>query len=141
MKIFLDANVILDVLAKRRPFYRSSASVLTLAEEGRVEAFLAAHSVTTIYYLMQKNFGRGRANAAIIDLLNLVKVAAVDGEALKEALSLNWKDYEDAVQAVAAIKSKCTHFITRNIRDFSNLTLKVMTPEEWLTISDFSLKS
>ena len=132
MKLFLDVNVVLDVLGKRQPFYKSSARVLSLAVEGRAEAFLAAHTVTTIFYLMQKYFGRMRAHAVLLDLLNLIKVVAVDEEILKEALSLNWKDYEDAVQAVAAIKSKCTHLITRNVRDFSSLTLKVMTPEEFL---------
>lgn len=132
MKVFLDTNVVLDVLGKRVPFYKTSAAVLSLAESGQVTAVLAAHSVTTIFYLMEKHFGRPKANAALLDLFNLVSVAAVDEDVLKEALSLNWKDYEDAVQAVVAIKSKSTHFITRNVRDFSNLTLKVMTPEEFL---------
>ena len=128
MKIFLDINVVLDVLGKRVPFYQSSSAILSLAEKGSVKAMMAAHSITTIFYLMEKNFGRARANAALLDLFNLVSVTSVDEEMLKEALSLNWRDYEDAVQAVAAIRSKCTHFITRDIKDFANLTLKVMTP-------------
>lgn len=132
MKIFLDINVVLDVLGKRKPFYQSSAAILSLAEKGQVNAIMAAHSVTTIFYLMEKHFGRARANAALLDLFNLITIEEVNEDVLKEALSLNWKDYEDAVQAVAAIKSKSTHFITRNIKDFSNLTLKVMTPDEFL---------
>lgn len=132
MKIFIDANVVLDVLGKRPNFYQGSAWVLSLIEENKVIGFVAAHSVTTIYYIMEKHFGRAHANAALLDILNLLKVAPVDDGVLKEALSFHWKDYEDAVQAVAAIKSKCTHFITRNIKDFSELTLTVLTPDEFL---------
>lgn len=132
MKIFIDANVILDVLGKRPAFYQSSAHVLSYIEKNNITAVVAAHSVTTIYYLLAKHFGRARANAALLDLLHLIKVAAVDEDVLKEALSLHWGDYEDAVQAVAAIKAKCTHFITRNVKDFLNLTLEVQTPEEFV---------
>lgn len=132
MKIFLDANIVLDVMGKRKPFYQASAAILSLAEKGRVNAVMAAHSITTIYYLMEKHFGKIRANASLLDLFNLISVEAVDEDLLKEALALHWNDYEDAVQAVAAIRSKCTHFITRNIKDFKNLTLKVVTPEEFL---------
>lgn len=132
MKVFLDINVVLDVLGKRKPFYQSSAAILSLAERGQVNAIMAAHSITTIFYLMEKSFGRARANAALLDLFNLITVEEVNEDVLKEALAMNWRDYEDAVQAVVAIKSKSTHFITRNIKDFSNLTLRVVTPEEFL---------
>ena len=63
-------------------------------------------------------------------LLNLVQTAPVNHDVLLQALSLGWDDFEDAVQAAAALNVKATHLITRNPRDFTGLTIPVLTPEE-----------
>lgn len=70
--------------------------------------------------------------SAIIQLLEVLHVATVDHKVMLEALSLNWNDFEDSVQAAAALQSKATHIITRNPRDFSTLVIPVLTPEEFL---------
>ncbi|MCK6454456.1 MAG: PIN domain-containing protein [Alphaproteobacteria bacterium] len=132
MNLFLDANVVLDVLAGREPHWRASARVLSVIESGRATGLLSAHSVTTIYYLLSKHLDRRRARAAIVQLLGLVHAAAVDHAVLLQALSLGWKDFEDAVQAAAAMNAKATHLITRDPRDFAALTIPVLTPEEFI---------
>ena len=61
---------------------------------------------------------------------NLVQTAPVNHDVLLHALSLGWDDFEDAVQAASALNAKATHLITRNPRDFTGLTIPVLTPEE-----------
>ena len=51
-------------------------------------------------------------------------------DVLLHALSLGWDDFEDAVQAASALNAKATHLITHNPRDFTGLTIPVLTPEE-----------
>lgn len=132
MKLLLDTNVVLDVLAAREPFLKASAQTLALVEQGKVKGFIAAHSVTTIHYLLSKHLSRKRAQAAIVQLLNVLQVAPVDQGVILQALSLGWPDFEDAVQAAAALNVKATHLITRNPRDFKTLPIEVLTPEEYL---------
>lgn len=75
MRLFLDANVVLDVLAEREPHWQASARVLAEVEKRRAIGLVAAHSVTTIYYLLSKHLNRRKARAAIVQLLNLVQTA------------------------------------------------------------------
>jgi predicted nucleic acid-binding protein len=132
VRLFLDANVVLDVLASREPYWRASARVLAAVEARRATGLVAAHSVTTIYYLLSKHLNRRKARAAIVQLLGLVEAAPVGHDVLLQALSLGWDDFEDAVQAAAALGARATHVITRNPRDFVGLTIPVLTPEEFV---------
>ena len=54
LKLIIDLNVVLDVLQEREPFYAASASLLATVETGKVEGYLPAHSVATLFYLIQK---------------------------------------------------------------------------------------
>lgn len=132
MKLLLDANVVLDVLAMREPHWKASAGILARVESGKAKGLIAAHSVTTIYYLLSKHLNRKKARAAIVQLLNVLDVAAVDHHVVSDALSLGWEDFEDAVQAAAVLHAKATHLISRNPKDFSTLTIPVLTPDEFL---------
>jgi len=128
VKLLLDTDVVLDVLTERRPHYAASAGVLTYIERGSARGLIAAHAVTTIHYLLARHLTRSKATDAIALLLDLLEVAAVDGKTLKRALSLAWRDFEDAVTAVAAIDAGATHVITRNTKDFKALPLSVLSP-------------
>ena len=132
MRLFLDANVVLDVLAMREPHWQASVRVLAAIEGRRATGLVAAHSVTTIFYLLSKHLNRRKARAAIVQLLGLVRAAPVDHDVLLQALSLGWDDFEDAVQAAAALGAKATHLITRNPRDFAGLTIPVLAPDEFV---------
>jgi predicted nucleic acid-binding protein len=132
LKLLLDTNIVLDVLAKREPFWHASARVMAYVNGRKVQGLIAAHTLTTIYYLLSKHLNRKKARSAIIQLLEVLHVATVDHKVILEALSLNWNDFEDSVQAAAALQSNATHIITRNPRDFSSLVIPVLTPEEFL---------
>ena len=135
MKIFLDVNVILDVLAEREPWVEASATVLALLDEmDEVEGVVAAHSITTLYYLTTKHVNRKKATAAMIDLLNLVSVAEVNQEVILKALSLGWADLEDAVQGVCALEHGADFIITRDAGVFDSLSIPAVTPAEFLAL-------
>lgn len=134
MRLFFDLNVILDVLASREPWVRESAATLSLVADGRAEAFIAAHSVTTLDYLLRKHVGAARTAATLVDLLGIVQVVAVDHERLLAALSLGWNDFEDAVQAVCALEIQADYLVTRDPRPFAPLSIPVVQPSELLSI-------
>ena len=130
MKLFLDTNVLLDVLAVREPWAADASALLSLVDGETVKAFVAAHTVSTLDYMLAKAIGRRRANAALVDLVKLVRVAEVNHEIVLQALALGWKDFEDALQAVCAINVEADILVTRDPRDFLGLPIAIASPGE-----------
>lgn len=130
--ILVDLNVILDVLQKREPHYRASAAVLDLILKRDVTAALAGHSVTTIHYLVAKYQKRETADQVINWLLQHFSVATVNWDVLQQATTYGWPDFEVAVVASAAGAASCEAIVTRNIKDFRDSKVVVLTPDEYL---------
>ena len=130
--LLIDLNIILDVLQKREPFYETSARLLALIETGKIRGFVASHSVTTLFYLIKKDKSTSEARATITNLLQFMKIAAVDQSTIEQALNLDYPDYEDAVQMVSALQCKADYLITRNGKDFQPPLLPVLQPVDFL---------
>lgn len=133
-RVLLDTNVILDVFMNREPWVESSAPVLRLAEGGSVEGLVAAHSVTTLHYLLARDLSRPRVRKALADLLQLLDVVPVDQERLRHALALDWSDFEDAVQAACAEAAGADYLVTRNKKDFRASPVTALTPAELVAL-------
>lgn len=134
MRLFLDTNIVLDVLARREPWLPDSAAVLSLLEADGFEGVVAAHSITTLHYLCVKELGRERATLALLDLLKLVSVAPLDQDMILKAIALGWGDFEDAIQMLSAHEIGADYLVTRNRSDFNASPIPVVTPSELLSI-------
>lgn len=134
MRVILDINVLLDVVLARAPWHLAGARVLAAAEDGRMEAYVAGHTLPTIHYVVMKSRGRDVAAAAVTDLLRLVEVIPVEKADFQHALVLPIEDFEDAVQAAAALKAGVDRVVTRNERDFANGPVPPIRPEELLAV-------
>jgi len=132
--ILIDLNILLAVLQKREPFYEASANLLAAVETGRVEGYVAAHSLTTLFYLIQKNLGIAEAHAMITNSLQFIKVAPVDQATIEQALNLDYADFEVAVQMMAAVQCKVNYLVTRNVKDYQPELLPVMQPVDFLAM-------
>lgn len=130
--ILIDLNVVLDVVQKREPHYRASATVIGRVTDARVAACLPAHAFTTLHYLVSRHQTAAIANRVVDWLLRYFEVAGTTDRELKRARTLDWHDFEDAVVAAAAESSSCTNIVTRNVRDFRDSLVPAVTPEEYL---------
>ncbi len=128
-RVLIDTNVVLDVLLERKPHLAASAAIWDAVESGSAEGYLAAHAITTIHYLAQKQLGTRRAKRVIASLLQVFGVAAVDGNVLRDALQYETHDFEDAVSEAAARATACEAIVTRDPRGFRAAGLPVLTPE------------
>lgn len=90
MKLFVDTNVVLDVLAQREPCFKDSSRLLAHIEQGRATGHIAAHTLTTLHYLLSKHFVQQRTAAVLIDLTTLLQAEPVDVQVLQQALALGW---------------------------------------------------
>ena len=134
VRVLFDLNILLDVLQERQPFYKVSASLLAYAETGRIKGWIAAHSVTTLYYLIAKDKSADQARVIITRLLQFLRIAAVDQSTIEQSLNLPYHDFEDAVQVMAAVQIKAAYLVTRNIKDFQPSPLPVLQPADLLAI-------
>ena len=132
-RLFLDTNVIIDLLAERHPFYNPIAKIATLADQKKLILVASPLSFTTIEYVLRKF----ESSESVLNKLRKFKIiceiSEVNEETIDKALNSNFKDFEDAVQYFSALQSKCSVIITRNEKDFIHATLAVMTSEEYLS--------
>ncbi len=137
MKVFIDTNIILDVLAERKPFYQMARRVWELIEKRELRGYLSASSVTDIFYILKKRLGMRFAYETIEKLMMVFDIASVSQSDVRKALKLGLRDFEDGLQLVCARKIKASYLITRNKEDFRDrLDTAVVNPEEFLAIWD-----
>jgi predicted nucleic acid-binding protein len=134
LRVMLDTNVVLDVLAKRDPFYISSAKVWAAIENQQIEGFIAAHSITTIFYILSRQISKEKTLSTIGDILQIFSVSEVNQMTLMKALALGWNDFEDAVQICAAAQSNIDFFITRDKFIVSTDLFTIVTPEDFISL-------
>lgn len=132
-RIFLDTNVILDLLGERVPFFDSIAKVATLADQKKLTIIVSPLSFTTIDYVLNKY----ESSESVLNKLRKFKIICeiceLNEEIIHKALNSNFKDFEDAVQYFTALHSNSSIIITRNGKDFKNSTIPIMTAEEYLS--------
>jgi len=135
MKVILfDTNVVLDVLLDREPFVKASAAAWAAVESGTAQGMLAAHAVTTIHYLVQKEIGGAKAERIVSGLLKVFRVATVDGQVLLKAMQYSMSDFEDAVTAAAAGSSGCDCIVTRDLKHLHGSPVRALSPEALLPL-------
>lgn len=132
--VLFDLNILLDVLQERQDFYAASALLLAHAETGAIQGWLAAHSVTTLFYLLAKDKSPELARVTLTSLLQFLKVAPVDQNTIEQALNFPYRDFEDAVQMAAAIQIRADYLATRNARDYQPAPLRVVQPIDLLAV-------
>jgi predicted nucleic acid-binding protein len=133
-RVLIDLNLILDVLQQREPFYPLSARILASAETGLIEGYVAAHTLTTLFYLIAKDQSPETARISLTELLRFLAVAAVDRDTIEQALTLPYKDFEDAVQMTSAVQVGAQYLVTRDARDYKAGPLPVLHPAELLAL-------
>lgn len=132
-RLFLDTNVILDLLGERVPFFDSIAKVATLADQKKLTLMVSPLSFTTIEYVLNKYETLESVLNKLRKFKIICEVCEVNEETIDKALNSNFKDFEDAVQYFTALQSNSSIIITRNGKDFKYSTIPIMTAEEYLS--------
>ncbi len=137
-KIFVDTEVILDLLADRKPFYDHAASLFSLADAGALEIYISALTIPNLHYIMSGTLPSAEASRRLMQFKTLVKVISLTDKIIELALSSDFHDVEDAFQYITAIEHHIPILITRNLRDYKTATIAVMTTEQFLKSRDRS---
>lgn len=131
-RLFLDTNVMLDLLGERIPFYNSIAKIATLADNGQITIVVSALSYATVSYFLTKFENGEKAKQKLRKFRIISEVCSLDELIIEKGLNSNIPDFEDSLQYFSAIAADCSILITRNGKDFKASQIPVMTAEEYL---------
>jgi predicted nucleic acid-binding protein len=129
-KVFLDTNIILDLLAERVPFYTEAAELFSLADKKKIKLFISAISLANTYYILSKQNSDNEVRSILRKFKVLVTVLEINDKISDLALNSDFKDFEDAIQYFTALENDLEVIITRNQSDFKGSTIPVLNAGE-----------
>lgn len=132
MRVFLDTNVLLDVLTRRKPHWEPASEVWARVEAGKIEGHISAISFNNVHCVIRRASGKAAANTALKVLHGLFHVVPLDERIIRQAIDADFADFEDAIQFFSAHHAKVDSLLTRDLRHFPTSSLSVVTPEEFL---------
>ncbi len=132
MRVFIDTNVLLDVLELRMPHYEFSSQIWALAESGRLEGSISAISFNNIYYLIKKHCNKPSAQRAVEIMNAIFNMVSLDQDIMGKSIEAKSPDFEDSIQFFSALKANANFIITRNVNDFPQTVIPVVSPENFL---------
>ena len=130
--IFLDNNIVLDLLAHRMPFYTEAAKLFSLADKKKVKLSISALCLADINYILSKQIPETEVRKILRKFKVLVTVLPLDDKITDLALNSEFRDFEDAIQYFTAIENDQDLIITRNQPDFKESKIPVMTAGEFI---------
>jgi len=133
-KIFIDSDIILDVLSKREPFYNSAAILFSLIEKGRIKGYSSSIIFSNVHYVLRKRISKDNTITSLKYLKSLLEVLPVDKRAIESALDSEFDDFEDAIQYFCAEQNGINYFITRNKIDYEKAQINILTAKEFLSM-------
>ncbi|MFZ4800295.1 MAG: type II toxin-antitoxin system VapC family toxin [Bacteroidia bacterium] len=131
-KVFVDTDIILDLLSQREPFYNHAAYLFTDADKGKIQIFVSSLSFSNLNYLLSKQYSAVQARKILLKFKTLVTVLAVTDKVVELALSSDFKDFEDGLQYYTAIENNLKILLTRNLKDYKTAEIAVMTAAQFL---------
>jgi len=132
-KIFVDTNILVDLIADRKPYSKHAIDIFNKADEKKVKLYTSSHTIATTHYLLKKYMNEKQLREVLYDLLDYVQVVPIDGDVIKKGLKSKHKDFEDALQIITAYSvEKIDCIVTRNVKDFRDSEVPVLSPDELL---------
>jgi len=131
-KVFVDTNIVIDLLAKREPFYKDAQDLFTLSDKKEIQLQISSLSFANAYYSIVKHHKTVDAKKYLSKFKVLVEILPLEDKAIELALASDFGDFEDGLQYFIAMDYECDIIVTRNKKDFKNSKIPVMTAAEYL---------
>lgn len=131
-KIFLDSDVLLDLLLDREPFSDDIARIIEISVASDTQLFTSPVCICNINYIIGRLENKKKADSKTRKILELVRIENVGQKVIDDASTSGFKDFEDSIQNFCAVESGHKMIITRNTKDYRESHLSILTPREYL---------
>ncbi|MGD9994780.1 MAG: type II toxin-antitoxin system VapC family toxin [Salinivirgaceae bacterium] len=132
-KIFVDTNIVIDLLSKREPFFEEAAMLFSMADRKLIELSVSSLTIANTSYALLRQLNANTTKSILRKLRLIVKVLPLDDKIIGLALNdETFSDFEDGLQNFTAIENEQDLIITRNLKDFKHSKLPVMTAKQFL---------
>lgn len=131
-KLFVDTNIVIDLLTKRKQFFEEAQELFTLADRGTLKLYVSALTIANIHYLLRKTYSSEDSNKILLKFKVMVEVLPLNDKILELALASEFNDFEDAIQYYSALENDLGIIITRNERDFKKSQIPIMNASVYL---------
>lgn len=133
MRVLIDTNIILDFLLEREAFLQDAEALFQAIGSQKVVAYVTATTLTDIFYIARRQTKSiERARQAVSTTLAVMEICPVNRTVIEAALASEMTDFEDAVQAACAVAQSLDAIITRDVRDFVDAGLPVLSASQIL---------
>lgn len=117
-KVFIDANIFIDINDELRENYQQSLELLNFFLQKNVAVYTSCDLITTIYYILSKK-GKLHALESIEKLNKICKVIELSNKDIEKTTQLmreneNFRDLEDTLQYVLAQKVECDLIVSND---------------------------
>ena len=133
-EVFVDTDIILDLLGNRVPFYIHSANLFSRADRKEIQIFVSSLAFANLNYILSKQYSAEQARKKLVKFKTLVTVLSVTDKVIELALSSDFKDFEDAIQYFTATENDIKTLQTRNLKDYKTAQIPIMTAEQFLKV-------
>lgn len=134
--IFIDSDVILDVLTERKPFYSESRKLFDVIEKKLISAYTSTLIIANLHCIICKAKSKKTADTTIQKLITIIRIVAFKEEDIINSINSRFNDFEDGIQNYAAARNNMECLITRNVKDYKHANLPIYSPEEILQITE-----
>jgi predicted nucleic acid-binding protein len=134
--LFLDTNVVLDLVSSRPPFTAIAQKLFSRSQRLKINLYVSALSIANINYLLAKVSDKKMAKQVLLKIKPLIHILPLNDKIIQLALASDFDDFEDAIQYYTALEHNITTLITRDLKDFKKAKIAVLTSEQYLGIGD-----
>jgi predicted nucleic acid-binding protein len=131
-RLFIDSDIILDLLAERPLFYDDAAKIFTWAYKKKIELYSTAVVLANVFYILRKVNGNDKSKGQLKDLRLLLNILPIDENIVDMALSSKFNDFEDGLQYYTTKEQDLFGIITRNTKDYKTKDIVIQTSKEFV---------
>lgn len=132
-KLFVDTDIILDMLSDRIPFADHATKLFSAADKGKIVICVSSLCFANLNYILSKQYSPDQARKMLFKFKTLVTVLTVTDKIIDLALSSDFKDFEDGIQYFTSIENNVKILLTRNLKDYKSVAIPVMTAAQFLS--------
>jgi len=133
-RLLVDTNIVLDLLAEKKEFLIEAQELFTLSDKKKLKLYVSSLTFANTYYILSQKLKLGNARKILRKFKVLIEVLPMDDKIIDLSLESNFKDFEDAIQYHTAMENGINIIITRNLKDFKNSKIPVLTAKEYTEI-------